>query len=366
MRDVFWDVVKGCGVILVVLGHTGMFFTPYLYMYHVALFFFLAGFFFKENYAAEPINYLASRVERLLYPTVKYVLIILAGHNLFVTLGFYTSVPLAAQWTEFPQPLLKALSLPEYLAAGLRSVTLLAIDPLAGALWFIMPMFLDLVILCLAVNLIKRKSGSFPYTLELWLMLLALSAYSCGVVLLQHGARLEWNMELSLILLPIVIIGWFYRRYQARLSCHELWLFWGIIPFAVFRYWGTGVELSQHRLISPLLFFVVTLTGIMFHLGLCRLFCRNTLLQQVLAAIGRHSLFIIAFHFLAFKLVNWGLICWYGFPMEALAAFPCLGYPLIKGSWWSLFAVFGVFGPLILKLGFKHRGRLLCMLRKKE
>ena len=55
-RKVSIDIAKGLGISLVVLGHLIDYFKadlpgvyPYVYLFHVPLFFFLSGLFFKED-----------------------------------------------------------------------------------------------------------------------------------------------------------------------------------------------------------------------------------------------------------------------------------------------------------------------------
>jgi fucose 4-O-acetylase-like acetyltransferase len=43
-REQYWNIVKGLGMIAIVFWHAGSPVTPYVYMYHVALFFFVSGY----------------------------------------------------------------------------------------------------------------------------------------------------------------------------------------------------------------------------------------------------------------------------------------------------------------------------------
>jgi fucose 4-O-acetylase-like acetyltransferase len=64
------DIIKGIGIILVMIGHSGMFLiikenaflSTFIYSFHMPLFFIIAGFFMKDN-----VN-LKKSVKRLLIP----------------------------------------------------------------------------------------------------------------------------------------------------------------------------------------------------------------------------------------------------------------------------------------------------------
>lgn len=50
-RDTTWDAVKGIGIILVVIGHSGCpaYIHDFIYMFHMGLFFFASGKFLTVN-----------------------------------------------------------------------------------------------------------------------------------------------------------------------------------------------------------------------------------------------------------------------------------------------------------------------------
>ena len=48
-RSLYWDIVKGWGIIAIVLGHTGYFAGAFVYLFHLALFFFITGYFLMKR-----------------------------------------------------------------------------------------------------------------------------------------------------------------------------------------------------------------------------------------------------------------------------------------------------------------------------
>lgn len=60
-RSLYWDIVKGWGIIAIVLGHTGYFAGAFVYLFHLALFFFITGYFYNETkYGDTPFLYFGS------------------------------------------------------------------------------------------------------------------------------------------------------------------------------------------------------------------------------------------------------------------------------------------------------------------
>lgn len=68
----FWNIMKGIGIICVVVGHSGSWLTPYVYMFHMVLFVFISGYLFNERYVGDFKSFLKKRGKSLYLPTVKY------------------------------------------------------------------------------------------------------------------------------------------------------------------------------------------------------------------------------------------------------------------------------------------------------
>lgn len=86
----YWNIVKGLGIIAVVVGHCGSPIVPYVYMYHLALFFFVSGYLYKDDHSVDPFAYFASRMRRLWWPMVQYGIVFALLHNVFLQLNIYS------------------------------------------------------------------------------------------------------------------------------------------------------------------------------------------------------------------------------------------------------------------------------------
>lgn len=79
----------------------------------------------------------------------------------------------------------------------------------------------------------------------------------------------------------------------------------------------------------------------------------KTKLRYVLAYIGDHSFSIMAFHFLAFKIVNLVQIGFYGYDIKKLAEFPVINYGS-SWEWGLIYVVTGVVIPLMLAYAYNN------------
>ena len=123
-RSLYWDIVKGWGIIAIVLGHTGYFAGAFVYLFHLALFFFITGYFYNETkYGDTPFLYFGSRLAgawpRYMFYTLFFVLL----HNFFVTHRLYAGQELYNH-TRMLTAWMSSLSFnsPELVSAGLAGV----------------------------------------------------------------------------------------------------------------------------------------------------------------------------------------------------------------------------------------------------
>ena len=81
--------MKGLGIIFVVVGHTS--YSPvhnFVYLFHLAVFYFVAGYFFKDKYIDDKLLFLWKKIKSLWFPLIGYGIVFMLLHNLFSELIF--------------------------------------------------------------------------------------------------------------------------------------------------------------------------------------------------------------------------------------------------------------------------------------
>lgn len=118
-----WSAIKGIAIISVVIGHCIQFPLVGLYVnqYHLAAFFFVSGYFFKEKYIDDKRSFVWKKVKKL------YVLFVISG------LIFLLSHPVLERMHVYGHP----LSWNDYSREIINLVfRLTSNDPMMGAMWF--------------------------------------------------------------------------------------------------------------------------------------------------------------------------------------------------------------------------------------
>ncbi|CAM5191868.1 hypothetical protein UACE39S_04896 [Ureibacillus acetophenoni] len=89
-RQQWLDIAKGIGIILVVFGHSGnTFFPPYIYWFHMPLFFIISGYLHKQpNTLSGVMKNNWRKVKQLLIPYVSFYLLIILLRQLDLNQNF--------------------------------------------------------------------------------------------------------------------------------------------------------------------------------------------------------------------------------------------------------------------------------------
>lgn len=86
-------IMKGIAIISVVIGHCSFnpFIEDFVNQYHLAVFFFVAGYFFKTKYLSNTKMFVSKRMKSLYVPFVSFCLTFLLLHNFFYRIDLYST-----------------------------------------------------------------------------------------------------------------------------------------------------------------------------------------------------------------------------------------------------------------------------------
>ena len=88
-RDPVLDSMRGIGIVLMVLGHSGFPGTDYIYLFHMALFFMLSGWFFSLRGGL--VHFVRRKLVTLWLPFVAANTVFTVCNNLFLRLNILTA-----------------------------------------------------------------------------------------------------------------------------------------------------------------------------------------------------------------------------------------------------------------------------------
>lgn len=343
-RDAALDAMRGIGIVLMVLGHSGFAGSDFIYLFHMALFFMLSGYFFHMSGEGAALRrFCLRRVAALWLPFVLANTAFTVCNNLFLRLNILTGDP-------------RILELPGNQVTG--PVTLRDIvgrtahwcvfdggTQLGGALWFVQALFqisiLYAVVEFLLRRVFPRRDTLLPQGLLAGILLWV--GEQCG--------RAGWNVwGLGIVCsgYSLFFLGVLIRRLGQPARNAPAWgralaaalafaVLLALLPFG-------SVGLAGNQYPGWLFLLVASAAGWVLVYECARLAAALPVLAAALAALGRAAMPVVILHFLSFKLVSWlGLQVLGGEPY-LLAAFPTL---YSGGVWWLAYTAAGLALPLL-------------------
>lgn len=338
-----------------VLGHTPVPYLHFLAIFRMPLFLFVAGYCFKEKYLDDLKTFSKRRFKGLYVPFIKWNLIFLLLHNLFISLCIiggeeYSCIDYVYRIGE-----LAVMRRSEILLGGYWFLSALLFGSMIG--WFVIKfckgrmrlmslMLVMLMLLSIGGNFLVHAATGALYPPS---MLLYAFFFVSGHYIAKFNARIkEWFQSLS-------VVSIFRHLYRYKFVAV---LLMGVFTFAIASIldYFAGVSITRRMTWDMPLFIMGALSGIFMVLCVCKFFIRG-LLRKILAYYGNNTMSILTWHFLSFKLVSFLLICFYGLSITELADTPCL---YSKGaSFWLVYFVVGITVPLLITSLISKINRLI-------
>ena len=362
----YWDIVKGIGIIAIVLGHSASRLTAFVYLWHVPLFFFITGYLYNERkYRRDPFAYLGRRIKSTWPKFMLYAGVHILFHNLLVKGGVY-----AAEDLYSPSRIVTTFLLA--LPYGISETTM-------GPLWFVPAWVTASFLFALSMRAgdlcVKpiRETGSKTQAdrqaanlQDLISAAAAILAGALGLWLIGAGHVFPYDLQVSLLTVPLMYIAWSLGklsadRHPALLSSPAFFTAFTLLSGGILAALNIAghfyMELRSGQ-IHGALFYPVTLLGIGFCCSLAALICKggknrvSRSVKRIFAFLGSCSFDIMALHVLIFKLMD---IAWVhvfhagGGSAAALPDYPC-SFPAELGI---LYRFAGIVIPALLCLAAK-------------
>ena len=323
---------KAIGIMLMVFAHAidnppadngYLILWKIIYTFHMPLFFIMSGYCFKETYLDNSLLFLWRKIKGIYIPFIAYTLVFIALHNLLCTLHIYES-------TDFLQP-------KDMLLRAVRAVTIMERKgAMLGTFWFLRELLFGNIFFFFTLKLCRRNKW---ITTAFLLVLTELFAVTKFCV---PGFRITY---LSFFAATFIAIGHIIRTTDFRLNTWRK-IGIGLTLVATEVMLADQFRMDEQTPVSILFYILPAVAGTMLVYEFSTWL--NRMKQSpILTFVGRHTLSVMALHFLSFKLVSLLIICCYGLPIESLTEFPILRDYAFHG-WWLLYTFVGLTIPLLL------------------
>ncbi len=336
-----FSIAKGIGIILMIIGHSG---SPYklrvfINLFHMSLFFFISGYFYKEEYINNIFTFILKKIKSLYVPFVIYSIIFLLLHNLFYKLNIYNNIYSYNGHVSFlysSKDFIEKIKLIFFHFGGN--------DQLLGALWFLKSLFLANLIYFFC-HLFAFKISKNHNTIILGFIILFI-LLPLGYIMKLKRITLPMGIQREFIFLSFLFIGYLYKK--CRLTIHQN-RYLPIILFAFLLIISNFYTISifDLRIPNPIELIIISLSGFLMIIGVSY-HLNKISISAPLVYIGNNTMPILIFHFLSFKLASLLKILYYQFDISQLSKFPVI---LENNTyWWIIYSIIGISGSLFVNL----------------
>ncbi len=350
-RDNKIDILKGIGIILMVVRHARAPYSDFVLLFHMALFFIASGYLMKSD-SPEDVKslfvYIKKKIKGLWKPYFLFTCFFVLCHNIFLRLNIYTDNPqyLECTFLEYPN-LMTAYSIKHMLKVIVKAIFFQSGTQMGGALWFFYALFLVLIMYNVIGFLLRKitKTDLVYFIMQgIVSAVLLILGYICFLSNRQlHGLSRCFSVYC------LIYIGYMIKnkKIMDKICYSKKKVICGIIVSFVILLLGYhrgNIAIDGNVIENPVFFLVMSMAGWnLVYLIAYALECCQFVGNRFLTYISEHSVWIIALHFLSFKLVSLFEIYFYGYEPYYLAAFPVLSG---AGLWWLLYTIVGLVIPL--------------------
>ena len=335
------DILKGIGILLVIIGHTYGPLTSFIYLFHMPIFFMSAGYCFSYKYTDSFTSVsilIKKRLKSLWLPYAIVNTIFILLNNIFLQIGFYSTDErlLALHEFQWDQVLGHYYSVKESGSRIIHSLLFNQSTQLTGATWFLEVLFFAAIGFAIIDCCVRKTVGAKHNKVRIMIhFLIAILCLIIGSLKYKYPILGKYRLATILIVLVIFEMGLVLKQLESKISLSRIqWLLISLSSGAILiGLNGYGhVELSSHDYSSIVFLLTSSILGWLLVYGISYAIAQNdNIVNRVLCFYGQNTLPILLLHLVFFKPVTAYIISTRGLPNYLLASFPVLTTE--HGSW---------------------------------
>lgn len=235
------DIAKGISIIAIVLGHINFQYPAgqlvntkdlFIYLWHVAVFFLLAGFFIKEEQLVQPKLWFKKKFSSLYLKILYFYIPAVLLHNVLIKIGWYS--------LESTDPVINTYSMMEFAKQTVLVLCLGGREPIVGAMWFVYVLFMALIglsVVSWAIKKLAKDERQYEWMRGIALLAMCMVA---GILSNKYGLTIRRFSNTFTAMLLIYVGKIMYQKMKLSFDNGYLAIACGLVAFGVACMLGGG------------------------------------------------------------------------------------------------------------------------------
>lgn len=312
------DIAKGIGMICVLIGHSeSSILGNFVYLFHMPLFFFLAGYVYNDSQSNTPMKFFIKRIKSIYLPFIIYSTVFLICHNVFYRLNIYDSnITYIYTNGEFVKKIVKII---------FGGVT----EPMLFTFWF----FTSLFTICILFNILSYFFSISKFTGKEYVRLICiLLIYAIGFGTIYFNMYFPAHINTSMIGLLIYYAGFLSKKFQDVIKYNLQIAVTSLCILIISSFYG-HIDMVKNIYTNPMFFIINSLCGIYLVIYCSKQLSKSKHNLNLLTETGKNTIHIMALQFLGFRLT-------YLYRVNVLNSTIS---PFVNGNngWWIIYTISG-------------------------
>lgn len=338
-KNNYLSTAKGIGIILMVMGHSGVpcNIDKFIYQFHMPLFFFCSGYFINiiEDRRTLLVFY-KKKIKGIYLKFICWSILFLLLHNIFIDLNIYNNA--IPNWEEYPY------NSQLFIKKAVKIIfSMNGHEQLLRSFWFLK----QLLLASLLVSTILYFSQKITQHKHTHLIsLIGLSILTLISKKFTWSLPAIWDISLVFMSSTFFLFGYIFRKYNVikKLS-NIISSVISLILLFIGLYILPWTNMLEYTLATTVPFFIVAISGIVLTINISQKI-ESFRIKYFFYYLGQNTMPIFALHMLCFKIGNLLKIVIYGLPLYRLAEFQIIED--YNTCFWIIYTVIGISVPLLI------------------
>lgn len=337
-RNNYISIAKAIGIILMVVGHSG---CPsavgrFIYLFHMPLFFVCSGYFFKEiKNETTLVAFYKKKFIGLYIPYLKWSVLFLLLHNLFLYLNIYNSLSKSYQY-----------QLEDFVIKFLKIIAMTDYELLLRPFWFVKELLLSSLLVAtisyITSGFHQKKKTEFIFPIIVFLAI---------ITKLLRPVPIIGDISILFSSVAFFYTGILFNIFKDRIRfTYSILIISFISVYIGSIYFIGSIDMRYTTKSNIIPYYFLSISGIIMTFCVSKKL-ETTNINKTLYYIGNNTIYILVLNLLALKLGNLIKIWIYDMPIEKLSSYTVIADH--NSSFWIIYSIIGIISPLLVEQFYK-------------